>query len=488
MIGVLRKRQLVRRDTTGSKPFVSIHRTVQWSVILDLSKDVDARRKVFQRTFHLVRNCLPAVSSVDQPEPTLWAQFERFVPQILSLRTHCLWPEPPVDLPTGFASVLSDMATYMWHAGLFRDGADALRTAEHILDDNDVGKENPLRGNVHEHLAIFASFNGVSQRQEALDRRHAALEARKAAHDLIPAKKMTREDEIRRYNVESDMAFGHLQWEDFDAAEKQMDMCLEQYHRWGPEDDDDLAFEYLKYNHIISYVRMSQAKPVEAVQHAKRGAALGEKCATLMPPMTQLVRFSLANHLYLAGTLEECENEIRSVLSARAKICGEFNRFTLDACAFCASILAARGNHEEAVRLYTKCLDRRKRTHWDQEGVARTQFLYSKSLKALYERDQEELTLHEPDLSPEKVAELKKRIADRREEANSLAQQAEKTKRKFLEDYPKWLHDSEDDLEVYDQMCCMWAGRYTGKLKDGAEKARAELIDRYLDAQEELNV
>lgn len=187
MIGILRKRQLVRRDTTGSDPFTSIHRTVQWSVILDLSKDFDERRKVFEQTFQLVRYCLPAVSSADQPEPELWAQFERIVPQILSLRTHCLWPEPPVDLPPSFAKVLSDMATYMWHAGLFKEGENALKMAEHILDDKDrIGKENPLRGDIHEHLAIFASFNGVSERDQALQRRHAAIDARKAAYSLIP--------------------------------------------------------------------------------------------------------------------------------------------------------------------------------------------------------------------------------------------------------------------------------------------------------------
>lgn len=486
MIGVLRKRQLVRRDTTASRPYISIHRTVQWSVILDLSKDTDERWRIFEQAFILVRRCLPSVSSADQPEPELWAQFERFVPQILSLRTHCLWPEPPVELPPSFAKVLSDMATYMWHAGLLKDGADALETAEHILDDNGISKKNPLRGNVHEHLGIFASFNGVSERDAALERRHDALEARKAAHIAIPANKVTREDEIRRYNVESDMAFGHLQWEDFDLAEKQIDMCLEKYKTWGSE--VEIPFEYLKYNHIISYVRMAQGRPVDAVQHAKKGAALGEVCAGLMHPMTQLVRFTLSNHLYLAGAIEESEKEIRSVLSARAKICGEFNRFTLEAYSFYASVLAQQGKHEEAERMYLKCLDRRKRSVWNQEGVARTQYLYARTLLTLSDDTEAQIRQADSNLSEEEITEKRERVAERREEAKQLLQTARDTKQSFLRRYPQWLPDKDaDDLVVLDQMCCMWAGRYTGKLKAGADKATNQPSKPWVDARETLD-
>lgn len=470
MIGVLRRRQLVRRDTTGSRPYLSIHRTVQWSVILDISKDTDERWKVFEQSFQIVRHCLPEVSPVDQPEPEFWTQFERFVPQVFNLRTHCLWPEPPVELPTAFAQVLSDMATYMWHAGLFKDGTEALKTAEHILDDNDIGKKNPLRGNVHEHLGIFASFNGVSERDAALDRRHKAIEARRAAHKAIPPNQVKREDEIRLYNVESDMAFGHLQWEDFDAAEEQMDMCLEQYKKWGGE--DDIPFEYLKYNHIVSYARMAQAKPVDAVRMAKRGAELSEVCAGLMHPMTQLVRMTLANHLYLAQEIDACEKEIRGVLSARAKICGEFNRFTLEAYSFCASILAKQGNHVEAEKLYLKCLDRRKRSVWNQEGVARAQYLYAQTLVALATTMEEDLQQNQANYEAEKLRAMNEEIADKREEAQKLSKQAKATKESFLKTYPQWLPDSgSDDLVVLDQMCCMWAGRYTGKLRAGADRA-----------------
>jgi hypothetical protein len=75
------------------------------------------------------------------------------------MRDHCIWPEPPMDLFLDFAQVLSDMATFMWHTGLLAQGIDALRTAEHIL--------------------------GVKFRDEAMSRRHKAIEARTASHRLI---------------------------------------------------------------------------------------------------------------------------------------------------------------------------------------------------------------------------------------------------------------------------------------------------------------
>ena len=444
---------------------------MQWSVILNLSKDFAARKRAFEQTFELVRYCLPEVSSTDQPEPNAWAHFEKYVPQILNLRSHCLWPEPPVELPIGFAQVLSDMATYMWHAGLFKDGEEALETAEHILDDNNVGREHPLRGRIHEHLGIIASFSGVSERDAVVERRILALEARTASHDTIPAGRLTRDDNIRRYNVESDLAFGYLQYEYFDEAEEKMEMCLNKYKSWGSE--EEIPFEYLKYNHIISYVKMAQGKPVEAVQHAKKGAALGELCAGLMHPMTWLVRFTLSHHLFLAQAKEECEAEIRSVLSARAKICGEFNRFTLEACAFCASVLAERGKHEEAETMYLRCLDPRKRNVWNREGIARTEFLYARTLTALAVELEDQLK-RTTDLTKAQMDEKKMTVEKQRQEAERLLSKARATKLIFLEKHPKWLKDDEDELVVFDQMCCMWAGRYTGKLKAGADKAATQ--------------
>ena len=190
----------------------------------------------------------------------------------------------------------------MWQAGLFSEGTDALYTAEHILDDQHIGDENPLRGNIHEHIGIFASFNGVSEREECMVRRHKARKARQASHSQIPKGRVTLDDEILLFIVESDMAFGLMQQEDFKEARQVMEKCHDQYQKWGSK--DDIPFEYLKYHHVMSYVNMSQKDPVGAIESCKLAAHLGEKCAGAMHPTTQLVKSSLANHLYLLERLK----------------------------------------------------------------------------------------------------------------------------------------------------------------------------------------
>ena len=83
----------------------------------------------------------------------------------------------------------------MWHASLFREGEGTLHAAEHISDEHNIEFHTPLRGNTHQHhLGIFASFNGVSERDEDMERRHQAIEARIAAHKQIPKNRITRED------------------------------------------------------------------------------------------------------------------------------------------------------------------------------------------------------------------------------------------------------------------------------------------------------
>ena len=85
----------------------------------------------------------------------------------------------------------------MWHAGLVDDGSEALETAEHILDEREVGEIDPLRGDVLGNLGIPSSFAGVSQRKEGMDRRLEALQIRIEVYEDVPKKKVTRNDEIR---------------------------------------------------------------------------------------------------------------------------------------------------------------------------------------------------------------------------------------------------------------------------------------------------
>lgn len=82
-------------------------------------------------------------------------------------------------------------------------------------------------------------------------------------------------------------------------------------------------------------------------------------------------------------------------------------------------------------------MERRKRYAWTEEGVARAQYWYSKVLSKL----------------------------GKDEDAQKQMVQALTTKRRFLENYPKFLKDDPDDQVVLDRMNSIEAGRLTGRLK-----------------------
>ena len=87
-----------------------------------------------------------------------------------------------------------------------------------------------------------------------------------------------------------------------------------------------------------------------------------------------------------------------------------------------------------------RCLERRKRAAWNEEEVARVQFRYAFVLEKLGEESEAE----------------KQRMA------------ARKTRERFMKDYRDYLPVTDDDEAVFDRMVSIWAGRFTGKLKQMA--------------------
>ena len=151
------------------------------------------------------------------------------------------------------------MGTYMWHAGNFPEGQEALKTAVTIMDNNELEDNHALRANAYEMLGIMSSFEGVSERRHSMDLRYKALEARKLSYDSIPLNKVTKDDEIKRWTVESDVAYGLVQQEDFESAAEIMERCLKKYQEWGPE--EEYPYQYSQYYQILGVCQMAAGKP-----------------------------------------------------------------------------------------------------------------------------------------------------------------------------------------------------------------------------------
>lgn len=285
-------------------------------------------------------------SPLDIPEPEKWPKFELYVPQVLNVRTHCLWPDPPVELPVDFAQVLSDLATYMWHAGLASEGHKALDTAIHVMDDEDVKREDPRRGDIEAKLGILMSFNGVSDRRETLEHRKQAWEIRHKEFEGKSANEITRNDEIRLYNVKCDLAWTHLHERNFAEALPIMEECYTKYQSWDTE--EEIPFEYAKYYALTSVIFMGQGKPDVAVKHAERGSELVERAAGSQHPVTQQWRFVLGMMAFHAGAVSKSLEINENILDTRRNVLGDFNHFTLESYSTCAGLLLRLRRAEDA--------------------------------------------------------------------------------------------------------------------------------------------
>lgn len=186
-------------------------------------------------------------------------------------------------MPVNFAEVLTDMGTFMWHAGKLKEGEEALETAEKIMDDKDV-HDPAMKANVLQLLGIMTSFDGVSERKRSMKLRHEAKAARHQAVDETPRGKMTKDDWMEAAMVEHDMAFAYVQQEDFEDAAKLMKEMIKQYEKWGTE--KEIPYMYSHYYQIMSLCLMAAKKPVEAVQHITHCAELLTEAGSVMHPMT----------------------------------------------------------------------------------------------------------------------------------------------------------------------------------------------------------
>lgn len=343
----LQLRQLIGIHDEEGSAYISIHRTVQWNVLYIISRDKDNRWEAFNHAFTLIKEGTPTVSPLQIPEPEHWPAFQKYVPQILQLRMHCIWPEPPVELPINFAKILSDMGIYMWQVGILTDGSAALHTAIDILDNHKVSRMDPLRGDIAAILKTLTRWVGVSQIERCIQHGKEELIIRKAEYEgLKMDEKLTRTDEIRRYNAENDYALVLLELEDFETVESMIEECFKQYQLWGTE--DEIPFEYHKYFDEIAFVRMSQGKVKEALGHCHHAMNLIQKFVG----EEQLGISGLLTHLalltYHSGDVRGALDFNEKALKLRKEHRGDYNHYTLDSYALSGAFMMLCGDYEKA--------------------------------------------------------------------------------------------------------------------------------------------
>lgn len=445
----LHSRQLIRRDTMGGKSSISIHRAVQQSVLLDLRLDLEKRKKCFQQTFAMVRDMLPETDPKAVPEAHVWPAYDQHGRQILQLQTHSVWPDPPIQLPKDFAQILADMGQYMWFAGKFPDGVNVLRSAEAILDDNKAKWNDDLRAHVYGLLGIITSFEGASKRKESMEHRKAAYSAREHSHIGRKAPKdRTRDEDIMVWNMYSDLAFGHIQEENFEHTEHIMERCLGQYQEWEP-DELLIPFEYSKYYQLISFCHMANERPDKALETIERCYELIQKAAGEKHPMRQLIKFCRAMllwHRNKPGDRQLALQTHKAVLQERKKLLGEFSHFTLESYSTCGKLCLDSGEVEQAKQFLIDCLQERKQEVWSEEGITRAKFRYANVLKELARQ------IHEPGEAIRAKALV--------EEAHELMVEVHKVIQRYRKMHAEYMPTTSEDAEQnLDQMVSFWVRR-----------------------------
>ena len=340
-------RQLIKREGSSEGHFLSIHRSLQLCILDGLSSLEATRKAAFRQAFALIYPQLPLPSKIEISEPKAFDRYAKYVPQVISLRTHSLWPLPPLKLSLEFAQVMANIGIFMWNVGLLKDGMAALETAEDVLKDVNHDRDDPLMSDIDLPLGIIYDFVGVSRRKEALYRRKRALDIRSRAYDAIPRNDRTITDKIRLFNAEADLGCALLQQERFSEAMKKFEHCLVQYKSWEPV-EEKLPFEYSKYYNHSAFGQASQGRFFEAVALSRRACHLLQLHSGPSSPLVLLYRFVLGNHLYHAADLTESLRLNEEVLQARRDICGEANPYTQESYSFTGMLLSLCNRHEEA--------------------------------------------------------------------------------------------------------------------------------------------
>ncbi|OQO00719.1 hypothetical protein B0A48_13210 [Cryoendolithus antarcticus] len=450
----LRNRQLVRRDTANRDSYISIHRVVQWNVLLDLSCDYDKRWTCFKQAFDIVKALLPKTDPKVVPEPNIWKDYVKHGRQILALRTHCLWPEPPVQLPMAFADILSEMGTYMWFSGKISEGKRILRTAESIIDDKNIKPSDERRAHVYQVLGIITSFEGVSEREGSMQMRKNAYHSRNQGLGRKPERELTRDEAIMVWAVYSDMAFGFIQEEDFFETKQYMEKCLAQYRKWE-SDEMTIPYEYAKYYQLMSYCHMAGQKPMDAMHAITRCHELTQRAVGNEHSFSQLIKFCHANLLWHTKGPDARAEALainKSVLAYRRQLLGEYSQFVLESYSTCGKLCHEAGELTSAKGYLETCLQRRKRAVWNEEGITRAYFRYAGVLRTLAERAKADGNAGEAEALIQK--------------ADGISANVTKIVQRYRIDYARYLPKSESASEEanLDQMVSIWSGRFTGRL------------------------
>ncbi|MCJ1381135.1 hypothetical protein MMC17_004244 [Xylographa soralifera] len=435
MITELNRRRLITVQSQDDEEVLGIHRSLQQKILQDLGKDPQRREEVFAQAFALIRKRFPLPSPIQVPEPEKWPACKEYLPHVLHLQKVVMEYLPSIQPSVALTRLLSDGGINLWERGMTSEGLRLLRSAEALLDKL-ACQEDQLRANIHVIIALLVQDDGLSHIAESRDRISKALQIRKIYKEQTPVGSYTRNDDILLHNAWSDYGCVLLQYDKYEEAEPIFRQCLSKYREWGSE--EELPYEYYKFNHHTAHCRMYHHDFAEAIRLAQEGL----RCITLatgQSSVTNKTRFDLACIFLQSGDLQQALDLHKSVLEANLRQHGKFNFLTLQSYYTVGALCAYSGSLIDAERWMRKALtlSQSRPMSWSEAAVARTEFHLS---QVLHEQGK--------DLG----------------EAEALASRAKVALTRLLPlADPLGDVDVGDELALFDHLQPVFDGRFTGR-------------------------
>lgn len=344
MVKDLSSRQLVKKDLLkGGQPQLSLHRSLQLSVLNDLSSNTELRIQTFWQALRLIRQQLPKPSPIQAFEATIYEKYRVFVPQLTSLHRHSLWPEPRITLPIEFARVMIEIGGYMWRNGRYKECEAGVSAAEQMLKDAGLDESDVLYSDIDDALGPTSDFAGAALRSNAFFHRRRSVRIREAMFASIPEDQRTQVDKIRCYNAYADLACTHIMSEEFEAADDLMEICRQQYESWATE--EELPGQWAKWYHHSCFAEFVKGNVNEALKRVERGRELQYKQGG-RHGIWLFYSFDRAVLLYHSGNRSEALQALAECLASRRELIGDSNPQTLDCYSFIADVLIEHGDEQ----------------------------------------------------------------------------------------------------------------------------------------------